>query len=112
MQSSLATARSRLPTPNDDDDDEDDAAAIATAPRGAPGGGAFPGMPAGFPGMAGMGGPGGMDLASLMSNPAIMQMAQQMMSGGGMEAMMQNPMIQQMVRLSYLRSRSVMLTSQ
>ena len=53
-----------------------------------------------------------MDLASLMSNPAIMQMAQQMMSGGGMEAMMQNPMIQQMVRLSYLRSRSVMLTSQ
>ena len=62
---------------------------------------------AGFGGMAdmlrnmGMGGGGtggGMpDLASMMNNPMMMQMAQQMMANGGLERLMQNPAIQNMV---------------
>lgn len=115
MKSSLATARSRVPAAVESDDEDDSAAAVSsTRGAGAPAG--MPGMPAGFPGL------GGMDLGSLMSNPAIMNMfvpslhslylscsksglmsggsnrAQQMMAGGGMEQMMNNPMIRQMVR--------------
>jgi small glutamine-rich tetratricopeptide repeat-containing protein alpha len=48
---------------------------------------------------AGAGGAGGMpDLAGLMQNPMMMQMAQQMMANGGMERMMQNPSVRSMVR--------------
>ena len=46
----------------------------------------------------GAGGGGMPDLASLMNNPMMMQMAQQMMSNGGLERMMQNPNIANMVR--------------
>jgi len=43
---------------------------------------------------AGAGRGGGMpDLASLMNNPAMMQMAQQMMANGGMDRLMSNPAI-------------------
>ena len=43
-------------------------------------------------------GAGGMpDLASLMSNPAMMQMAQQMMANGGLERLMSNPAVANMV---------------
>lgn len=100
MKSSLATARSRVPSSSahDDDDDEADETSAVGAARG--------GLPAGFPGMGAGGMPnlGGMDFASMMSNPAIMQMAQQMMQGGGLEQMMQNPMIQQMVSPPLLSS--------
>jgi len=42
-------------------------------------------------GMGGGGGGGGMpDLSSIMNNPAIMSMAQQMMANGGLERMMGN----------------------
>ena len=43
--------------------------------------------------LGGMGrGAGGMpDISSMMNNPAIMQMAQNMMANGGMERLMQNP---------------------
>ncbi|KAI9068003.1 hypothetical protein FKP32DRAFT_1588030 [Trametes sanguinea] len=37
------------------------------------------------------------DLASLMSNPMMMQMAQQMMQNGGLERLMQNPALANMV---------------
>lgn len=46
--------------------------------------------------LAGMGGGGGggmPDLASMMSNPQMMAMAQQMMSNGGLANLMQNPAI-------------------
>ncbi|KAG8852335.1 hypothetical protein FRB91_006589 [Serendipita sp. 411] len=43
------------------------------------------------------GGPGGFDLASLMQNPALMSMAQQMMANGGLENMMRNPAINNMM---------------
>ena len=45
------------------------------------------------------GGGGGMpDLASMLNNPGMMQMAQQMMANGGLERMMQNPALANMVR--------------
>jgi small glutamine-rich tetratricopeptide repeat-containing protein alpha len=59
-------------------------------PRSAPGAGA-----GGFPGMGGMGGMpglGGMDFGSLLSNPALMNMAQQMMSNPQMAQMAQQMM--------------------
>ncbi|BGP56584.1 hypothetical protein JCM8202_000230 [Rhodotorula sphaerocarpa] len=94
MKSSLATARSRAPAAASTSSGE--AADGSVSPRagaganagGAPGGGipGFPGMGAGMP-----------DLAGMMNNPAIMNMAQQMMQNGGLERMMQNPMIQQMM---------------
>jgi small glutamine-rich tetratricopeptide repeat-containing protein alpha len=46
----------------------------------------------------GGGGAGGMpDLASMMNNPAMMQMAQQMMANGGLERLMSNPGVANMV---------------
>ena len=50
-------------------------------------------------GMGGGGGAGGMpDLASLMQNPMLMQMAQQMAANGGLERLMSNPAVANMVR--------------
>ena len=65
-----------------------------------------PQMPAGLGGMAdllrGMGGAGGAgggmpDLASMMNNPQLMAMAQQLASNGGLANMMQNPAVANMV---------------
>ena len=78
MKSSLATARSRVPA---EEADEESTAPLSRGAGGAPGAGGFPGM-----------GAGGMpDLASLMSNPAIMNMANQMMQNGGMDQLLNNP---------------------
>lgn len=41
--------------------------------------------------------PGGMDLASLMNNPEMMAMAQNMMKSGAMEKMMKDPKMQKMM---------------
>lgn len=49
-------------------------------------------------GMGGGAGGGMPDLATLMSNPMLMQMAQQMMQNGGLEQLMQNPALANMVR--------------
>lgn len=52
-------------------------------------------------GGGGGGGGGGMpDLASLMGNPQIMTMAQQLAANGGLERLMQNPALADMVRTS------------
>ncbi|KAK7694270.1 hypothetical protein QCA50_001450 [Cerrena zonata] len=49
-------------------------------------------------GMGGGAGGGGMpDLASIMSNPAMMSMAQQMMANGGLERLMSNPNVANMM---------------
>lgn len=48
-------------------------------------------------GMGGGGGGGMPDIASLMNNPRMMEMAQQMMANGGLEQLMQNPAIRNMV---------------
>jgi len=63
-----------------------------------------PGAGAGAGGLAdamrnlGGAGAGGMpDLASMMNNPAMMQMAQQMMANGGLERLMSNPAVANMM---------------
>ncbi|KAG0243414.1 hypothetical protein B0O80DRAFT_450038 [Mortierella sp. GBAus27b] len=84
MKSSLATARSKV---RDND--------VSPSTPGAGG------LPAGFPDLGGLGGggAGGMpDLATLMSNPAIMGMAQQMMQSGALDSLMTNPAMQQMAQ--------------
>merc|ERR1711892_959753 len=53
--------------------------------------GVSPGMggaPPMFPGMGGMGGPGGLDLGSFLNNPALMNMATTMLSDPNMQQMM------------------------
>ena len=55
-------------------------------------------------GSPGAGGAGGMpDLSSILSNPAMMQMAQQMMQNGGLESLMSNPAVANMVCLLVFR---------
>lgn len=39
------------------------------------------------------------DLANLMNNPMMMQMAQQLMANGGLERLMSNPALGNMVRV-------------
>ena len=52
-------------------------------------------------GPGGGGGGGGMpDLASLMNNPQLMAMAQQMAANGGLANLMQNPRVADMVSCS------------
>lgn len=47
------------------------------------------------------GGGGGMpNMASMMNNPMMMQMAQQLMANGGLERLMSNPAVANMVRSS------------
>ncbi|KAL5534652.1 hypothetical protein ACEPAG_1115 [Sanghuangporus baumii] len=48
-------------------------------------------------GGGGAGGGGAPDLASMMQNPMLMQMAQQMAANGGLERMMSNPAVQNMM---------------
>ncbi|KAG0239725.1 hypothetical protein BGW41_007525 [Actinomortierella wolfii] len=84
MKSSLATARSKA---RDND--------VAPANRSSPSAGGA----GGFPDLAGLGGAGGMpDLASLMNNPALMNMAQQMMQSGAFNQLLSNPAMQQMAQ--------------
>ena len=52
--------------------------------------------------MGGGGAGGGMpDLAGLMSNPMMRQMAERMMANGGLERMMQNPAVANMVGIRF-----------
>lgn len=72
IKSSLATARSKL----------------GSVDRSASGGSSQG---------AGAGGAGGMpDLSALLNNPALMNMAQQMMSSGAFDQLMNNPNLQRM----------------
>ena len=75
------------------------AGAGAGAGAGGPGGMDWSQMANLMGGMGGTGGSGGgmPDIASLMNNPRMMEMAQQMMSNGGLEQLMQNPAIRNMV---------------
>ncbi|KAF9163389.1 hypothetical protein DFQ27_002916 [Actinomortierella ambigua] len=86
MKSSLATARSKV---RDND--------VAPANRAGSPAGAGAG---GIPGLGGLGGgAGGMpDLAGLMNNPALMNVAQQMMQSGAFNQLLSNPAMQQMAQ--------------
>jgi small glutamine-rich tetratricopeptide repeat-containing protein alpha len=103
LKSGLQNAMDRLPS-EDDDDGPPPLVPEGDIPlsnsRAGPGAGAagLGGMADMFRNMGGMGGAGGMpDLASLMNNPMMMQMAQQMMANGGMERLMSNPNVANMV---------------
>ena len=75
-----------------------DMATLGAAPAGGLGGLADTLRNLGGGGAGGAGGAGGMpDLASMMNNPAMMQMAQQMMANGGLERVMSNPTVADMV---------------
>jgi small glutamine-rich tetratricopeptide repeat-containing protein alpha len=67
----------------------------ATTPSARGAGGAPGGMGGMADLLAGMGGGGGgmPDIASLMQNPQMMAMAQQMMANGGLANLMQNPSV-------------------
>ncbi|WWC89204.1 uncharacterized protein L201_004122 [Kwoniella dendrophila CBS 6074] len=99
MKTALATAKSKF---------SESSSSNSVADREPPSGGAggAGGMPdlsslasmfGGGAGGAGGGGAGGMpDLASMMRNPQMMAMAQQMMANGGLERLMQNPALRGM----------------
>ncbi len=95
FKSGLSNAKARI-VPDDDDDAPADAAPAAG------GLGNMSGMADMLRGMGGgAGGGGGMpDLASLMNNPQMMSMAQQMMANGGLANLMQNPAVADMVLLN------------
>ena len=71
------------------------------APVSEGGGGGMPDLSGMASMLGGMGrGAGGTpDISSMMNNPAIMQMAQNMMANGGMERLMQNPALSGIVGL-------------
>ncbi|KAF7367281.1 Hsc70 cochaperone [Mycena sanguinolenta] len=95
LKSGLENSKARI-VPDDEDDSPSDSTTPA-ASRSPPGG------MGGLGGMAdllsGMGrGAGGMpDIASLMQNPQMMAMAQQMMANGGLASLMQNPAVANMM---------------
>merc|ERR1712093_828459 len=93
MKGSLVTARARAGESSDADADEGSVTSPSQQSRSPPANNPF----AGLAGLGGGGGGGGMpDLGSLLNNPQLMSMAQQMMANGGLEQMMQNPMMRQM----------------
>lgn len=109
LKSGLQNAQARIVS---DDDDDIPPLSSEDALRG-PGAGSAPGGLGGMAdmlrgmGMGGGGGGGGMpDLASIMNNPQMMAMAQQMAANGGLASLMQNPAVANMVRAVFQRAPS------
>lgn len=69
----------------------------SAAPAGAGAGAGLGGMADMLRNMGGTGGGGMPDLGSLMNNPQLMAMAQQMAANGGLASLMQNPAVANMV---------------
>ncbi|KAI0032501.1 hypothetical protein K488DRAFT_49817 [Vararia minispora EC-137] len=98
MKNGLANAEERVRA--ESGITEPTSASASTPPAAGAGAGAGAG---GMAGMADMlrglgGGAGGMpDMASLLQNPMMMQMAQQMMANGGLERLMGNPSVANMM---------------
>ncbi|KAF7792475.1 hypothetical protein EIP86_003514 [Pleurotus ostreatoroseus] len=80
LQQGLKMAEARIPN----DDEVDESSADTTIPAAAPG--TPPGAAGGMP-----------DLAGLMNNPMMMQMASQLMQNGGLERLMSNPSVANMM---------------
>ena len=109
LKSGLQSAEARIPQENDDEE-LPPLEPMETPATSRAGTDASAGAGAGLGGMAdmlrnmGMGGgaggaSGGMpDISSMLNNPAMMQMAQQMMANGGLERLMSNPAVANMVR--------------
>ena len=92
MQAALKNAEARIV-----DNEISSTPTPAPTQAAGPGGAGFADMLRGMGGGAGGGGGGMPDLASLMNNPMMMQMAQQMMANGGLERLMSNPGVANMV---------------
>lgn len=99
LKTGLSNAEARIPS-----EKEDEAADTISSPdsgSGTPRGNSVGSGNSSFEDMMrGMqdGSMGGMpDMSSLMNNPMMMQMAQQMMSNGGLERLMSNPTVANMV---------------
>jgi small glutamine-rich tetratricopeptide repeat-containing protein alpha len=95
MKSGLQNSETRIASDGD-----------AAPPREAPSSNSPPGPGAGagaggladlLGNMGGAGGAGMPDIAGMMNNPAMMQMAQQMMANGGLERLMANPAVANMM---------------
>ncbi|KAF9458341.1 hypothetical protein BDZ94DRAFT_110746 [Collybia nuda] len=107
LKSGVQNAQARI-IPNDDEgpppfvaDDGPHPSSNTRAPAGggATGLGGMGGMADMFRGMGGLGGGGGgmPDLASIMNNPQMMAMAQQMAANGGLASLLQNPSVADMM---------------
>ncbi|WVQ72451.1 hypothetical protein IAR50_002003 [Cryptococcus sp. DSM 104548] len=97
MKTALATAKTKLAETSSNS--VADREPTRNAAGGAGGAGGMPDLSslASMLGGGGGGGGGGMpDLASLMNNPQMMAMAQQMMGNGGLERLMENPALRNM----------------
>ena len=95
LKSGLQNAKTRVST----SDGASTSLAEQSSPSPASGGPGLAGMADMFKSMGGNGG-GMPDLGSLMNNPQFMTMAQQMMANGGIEKLMQNPSVSDMVGMS------------
>jgi small glutamine-rich tetratricopeptide repeat-containing protein alpha len=87
---------------------ETDPEPIRSAPAAGGGGTGMPDLESMMRNMGGAGGPGagGMpDLAGLMNNPMMRQMAEGMMANGGLERLMQNPAVANMVSGQLFKAR-------
>ena len=99
LTSALANAEART---KESEPQIDTPSTRAPNPGAGPGGMDFAGMADMLRGMGGggpegEGGAAGGGLGGLLNNPMMMQMAQQMMANGGLERMMQNPTVANMV---------------
>ena len=98
LKSGLQNAEARI-IPDEDNEVDMPPSSPPTGTGSAPGMGGLQDMlrNMGMGGGAGGAGGGMPDLATLMNNPMMMQMAQQMMQNGGLERLMQNPALSNMV---------------
>ena len=100
LKSGLQNSQARIASAVTSSPDESSSQSPDTTPAA---GLNFDGMADMMRGM-GMGAGGGMpDLASMMNNPRVMAMAQQMAANGGLANLMQNPRVADMVLLSMRR---------
>lgn len=115
LKSGLQNATERMPSEDDDDEGPPPLVPEGDLPRssapsnsragaGGPGLGGMADMLRNMGGGAGGDGGGMPDLAGLMNNPMMMQMAQQMMANGGLERLMSNPNVANMVGITPLWS--------
>jgi small glutamine-rich tetratricopeptide repeat-containing protein alpha len=98
MKTGLQNSESRIVS-----DGGGDAAAISSESQPESNSGGLGGM---ADAIRNMGGGGMPDLSGMMNNPAMMQMAQEMMANGGLERLASNPAVANMV--SYIESGCVL----
>ena len=83
LKNGLQMAEARIPKEDNSSSESARSADVSDAAAGS------------IPGLGG----GASDLASFMNNPMMMQMAQQLMQNGGLERLMSNPTVANMVHL-------------